>query len=317
MSALVELQERVQKTNALIAECESSIAQSTTSPPFEVVTNLRTLEKLRKRLESQYLETAQSLDLEVYRYRLLPQDPHPKLSAVAASWAGFEEFFTSVYDSLKRTKKAKSSKKAPQSESISLGYGYAFSGSIGVVVTVPREQGLFAVEPLQAASQAVFDLIEAKDVQHYARELGPKPIQSLHRWMGLHVANNMGLGLEWKAGHRTVRVVELQVPQLIRNQETIAESRTTSELEVLGELFAVNDDTKEFQFRADDGTQYAGTFTDVIGRDHAASVPCRYLARIRRVSRLVSTEGKEERTEFLVRLDPPAPRSSGPEVIVW
>ena len=51
MSAIVELQDRIQNTEALIAEHERSAAELGPEPPRSLLANIRALEKLKKRLE--------------------------------------------------------------------------------------------------------------------------------------------------------------------------------------------------------------------------------------------------------------------------
>ena len=55
MSALVELQDRIQSTNALIAEHERAAVGVGAPPPRSLLANIRALEKLKRRLESEYL----------------------------------------------------------------------------------------------------------------------------------------------------------------------------------------------------------------------------------------------------------------------
>jgi hypothetical protein len=303
MSVLVELQERVQKTNALIAQYEGVIATAGVLPPPSVVTSVRSLEKLKRRLEAEFEATAQSLEMEVYRYRLLTDDKRATLSGVAEAWAKFQVFFGSVYSALMRSPKAKG-KKPPQSQNhLELGYGYSFAGSIGVVVTVPREIGIYAVTPIEEASATVFDLIEAKNVGDIAARLGPAPIQALHEWIDVHVENHYGLGLEWRSGQATKRIVEAQYQSLIQLRGKIADTTTTVGIDVKGLLFAVNDKTKSFKLSGDNGQEYEGQFGAAITTEHAASVPARYTARIIETTQIIVLGEEPRTTFFLERLE--------------
>jgi Zn-dependent peptidase ImmA (M78 family) len=58
VSALVELKNRIQNTNALIAEHERVALEIGVQPPQSLLINIRSLEKLKKRLEAEYLSIA-------------------------------------------------------------------------------------------------------------------------------------------------------------------------------------------------------------------------------------------------------------------
>jgi hypothetical protein len=302
MSAIVELQDRIQSTNALIAEHERAIALSGKDAPGSVVANIRALEKLQRRLEREYFQVAAQLELEVYRYRILNDSDRPTLAGIAHAWVSFQEFFGSVYSSLTRSGKNKR-KKPVGTETLDLGYGYSFASSVGVVVTVPKEIGIYAVSPIEQASSVVFDLIEAKEVERHARLLGPAPIRALHKWIEVHLTNHYGLGLEWRSGNAIQRSVEVQYPALGRLQATIVNTTTQTGIDIQGELFWVNTDTKEFGIHGDDGNDYEGTFADAIAAEHAASIPARYKAHITRTTKIIVLGGEAETSLFLDRLD--------------
>lgn len=196
MSAIVELQDRIQNTNALIAEYERGAADIGVEPPRSLLVNIRALEKLKLRLEGEYLDLAAEMELEVYRYRILNDSERVTFAAVSEAWSRFQLFFDSVYAALTKSSKAKG-KKPAQPEKMDL--GYSFASSIGVVVTVPREIGIYAKLPIEEASETVFDLMEAKNVATIANDLGPQPIRALHDWIQVHVRNHSGIGLEWRS----------------------------------------------------------------------------------------------------------------------
>jgi len=303
VSAIAELQERIQNTNALIAHYERSIAQTGEHAPGSLLANIRALEKLKRRLEAEYLGVAAQLELEVYRYRILSDSERPTLAGIAEAWASFQEFFGSVYAALTKSAKAKR-KKPSQPERLELGYGYSFASSVGVVITVPREIGIYAVTPIEEASSVVFDLIEGKQVARHAESLGPAPIRALHHWIGIHIGQHYGLGLEWRSQDVIKRSVEVQYPLLVNLQGTIVNTTTRTSLEIQGELFAVDTDIKEFKMHGDDGRDYVGEFGEAITAEHAASVPARYKVRIIQTTKLIILGGEPETSLFLEGLDP-------------
>jgi hypothetical protein len=297
MSVLAELQERVQKTNALIAQCERTIASAGIEPPPSALASIRSLEKLKRRLEAEYLGAASQLELEVYRYRILNESERVTLPGIAEAWAGFQTFFASVYTAL--TESQTKRKKPVQSQRLELGYGYSFASSIGVVVTVPKDVGIYATSPIEEASGTVFDLIEAKNVASIARGLGPTPIRALNDWIGVHVRHQYGLGLEWHSAGQIKRSTLVQYQSLTRLQSTIGEATTETGLDVIGKLYAVNQKTGEFKLEGDNGQEYQGQFGEAITMEHAASVPARYKARIIQTTKIIVLGKEPETTYFL------------------
>jgi hypothetical protein len=210
MSAMLELQERLQNTNALIARYENAITNPDSSGQAKsLAANVRALQTLQRRLEAEYLELAAIQELEVYRYRIIQEaEEAPTLAGIADAWAKFQEFFGAVCFSLTKAqptlgKKPPSSVQVPQ-----IGYGYCFQGSVGVVVTIPKKPidvALYATSPVDEASGIVFDLIESKDIQRIGRLLGPEPLEAMNSWIDTHVQHHFGVGLEWHSDYALKR----------------------------------------------------------------------------------------------------------------
>jgi hypothetical protein len=303
MSALVELRDRIQSTNALIMQYESSIAEikGDATPP-SLLANVRSLEKLKRRLEAEFLEEASELELEVYRYRIL-NDSRITLAAISEAWGKFDDFFGSVYSALKKPPKTEG-KKPPQSEPLELGYGYSYAGSVGVVVTVPKDIGIYAASPIEDASGMVFDMIEARNLGSIAKIVGPEPVRKLHSWIDVHIRNQAGLGLEWRSRQELKRSVMVEYQSLAKIQTTISETATIVGIDVIGELQGAYIEPKKFKIKGDNGQDYEGTFENAITQEHAASVPARYNARIIQTTKIIIIGKEPETTFFLESLKP-------------
>jgi hypothetical protein len=285
-------------------EYERSIAEiKGQSPPPSLLANVRSLEKLKKRLEAQFLEVASELELEVYRYRILNESERITLAAISEAWGKFDDFFTSVYSELKKAKPSPG-KKPVQPEPLKLGYGYSYAGSIGVVVTVPKDVGFYTADPIEDASQMVFDMIEARNLDSIAKNIGPVPVQKLHSWFDVHIRTQSGLALEWRSQQEVKRSVVVEYQSLAKIQTTIADTTTTVGLDVIGELQGAYIEPKKFKIRGDNGEDYEGTFESAITQEHAASVPARYSARIIQTTKIIVLGKEPETTFFLESLKP-------------
>lgn len=302
MSALAELQSRIQGTDALIAQYESAVAGSEGKAPPSLFANIRALEKLKKRLEVEFLEVASQIELEVYRYRILNESDRVTLGMVSEAWGKFQDLFSSVYAALPKPKPQE--KKRGKTPALELGYGYSYAGSVGVVVTVPKDTGIYATSPIEEASSTVFNMIEAKNLDEIARTIGPAPIRALYDWIDVHVKNQAGIGLEWRTQQDVKRDVFVDYQTLANIQATIADTTTRASVDVDGELFAVDAQAKEFKIKGDNGQEYSGTFETAITADHAASVPARYSARIIETTKVIHLKKERETTLFLESLKP-------------
>lgn len=295
MSALAEIQRRIQSTSALIAEHERAIASSPPDLPNPLSINIRGLQKLKRRLERQFDEIAQEEELEVYRYRILDEDSdRTPLSAVAETWKGFQDVFSSIVHAVQESDPTYSKDEVVAA----FGYGYTFAGSLGVVVTLPRGyKNLMGKSALEDSTQILFDLIEGGKSQDLAKRLGRSPIATVNTWIETHIRNRLGIGLEWKgpSGSRLVEVLyrDLHVLQSGLEKTTIEKAITIS-----GVLVAVDTTSKTFKFRGDDQVIYEGGSGSTINAKHEASVPSRYTATITQITNLIAAHGQKPETRL-------------------
>ncbi|PSH04153.1 MAG: hypothetical protein CXZ00_08890 [Acidobacteria bacterium] len=296
MNAREQIQKRLQDTNALIAQVENAILlPENRGYSRSLAANLRTLNNVRKSLEAEFLELAAIQEQEVYRYTIDPE-MLPSLGGIAEAWAAFEKLFVSIYSKL--TKEGLPGV---------LGYSYCFSGSVGVVVTLPRipEQhaALLTGNPVDDASEMVFDLIESKRVNEIARMLGPQPMEAVNEWLDVHIQHKYGIGLEWDSDRQTKRRVKASYEQLATLQKNIVETTTETILVKDGDLVAVNSEAKTFKLNCDDGEEIEGTFSDAITVKQAAAVPSRYRATIIKTTRMIVPKRQKPESFFLAKLE--------------
>ena len=311
MSATQELQERLQGTNALIARYQEKLTLSTTTASEAKVlrVNMRSLQILALRLESQFLEYAATENLQFYRYKLLTGEGSPSLAGIGEAWAKLQGLYTAIYNGLLATKGAVKKGVEDFSQSPQLGFAYSFPGSVGVVVTLPRkplEETLLNDSPTDNASSIVFDLIESRDIQKVAQTLGPAPIQAMNDWLSVHIKYHYGLSLEWKADNKTKRTTEVKYDALMALQSQVLDTKTRSTTTLSGLLTMVNWNNKTFSLKPDGSDEILGKYNEgVIREEHAATVPARYTATIQTVTEMITQSTKKPKIEiFLERLEP-------------
>jgi hypothetical protein len=307
MSAIKELTIRLQGTNALIARYQETLELPTTTPleSKALKLNMRSLQNLAKRLEVEFLDHAAAEKLQVYKYRLLTGEGVPSLAGVGEAWSKLQNLYATVYRSLTQTSKTIESVLAsPQ-----LGFAYSFPGSVGVVVTLPPkpiDEALLTASPIDEASEIVFDLIEARNIQGIAQRLGPAPIQAMNDWLDVHVKHHYGLDIEWQADNEIKRHKEIKSTDIPTLQTSVQETKTRQTAMLTGLLSKVDVDNKTFRIKSDAGEDIEGSYAEnVIQEQHAASIPARYTATIVTVTEMVYSGNKRPKPEIILeRLDP-------------
>ena len=217
-----------------------------------------------------------------------------------------------VYDSLRRggsRKKSKSKRSTPSaldSAPIELGFGYSFPGSIGVALTLPNREGLFADEVITQATEAIFDLaLSYRDqykIAQMARRLGPEPVKAMYDWAEAHVTHGYGVGIEWRRSEAQTRDMTVQFEEMVVLRDQLKKTTIDTRIEATGDLVAVDMDARTFRIRQDDGDEIEGTFTNAISSDQAARIPARYLADIVKQSKVVQALEEPEPDTFALQL---------------
>lgn len=291
MSALLHLKERIDETAELIVRYESALAEPGARSSLAV--SLRSLHKLQQRLEEQFLAVAAEQEIEIYKYRVIPEN-RATIVGISESWSSFQRFFSSVYQGVSEKKNARANVQE-------FGFAYTFTGSIGVALTLPLKDGLFEDPHIVEATEAVLDISESVDqrsVDEVAKRLGPEVIRSMHHWIDTLVQHNYGVGITWRD-----RSVVVDPKKLHSLQGRVISSTTSSTIKVVGRLELVDAAKKRFRLVADGGEKYEGKFGEAISDEHAASVPYRYSATIRRIVKLIREPKEPDATFELVSLE--------------
>ncbi|MDQ2898892.1 MAG: hypothetical protein M3Y27_09805 [Acidobacteriota bacterium] len=306
MSALAEIQRRVQATVALIEQNERAAIQP--GAPSSVFVNIRALEKLRRRLEREFDQLAREEELEVCRYSLLVDAERVTLNSIAAAWQDFQKLLTLTYDAVVNGPRDKGRARAAERDATSFGFGYTFTGSVGVVVTLPSDR-LDSHEPsLVAATETLFALAKAKtteQVSEFARRLGAQPVRAMYKWADIHVQNQLGAGIEWLTPDDRKISLLVQKEELATLRDVIAQTSQSEEtiLEATGILRAVDTDNHTFKLVTED-EKIVGKYEAAIKNDEIISVNATYTATIRRTTTIQYSTEEVKIVNFLLSIKP-------------
>ncbi|HEY1380571.1 MAG TPA: hypothetical protein VGF55_27465, partial [Gemmataceae bacterium] len=106
MSALLDIQEKLQDTAAMLAELERELARFPNDRGLRL--NYQSVEKRKVKLESELEAVTASLGLELCRYRVVPEQDRIKLAGLAGALGDFQSLVTVFYDAIKSGPKRRS-----------------------------------------------------------------------------------------------------------------------------------------------------------------------------------------------------------------
>lgn len=308
MSALIELQERIEQANGLLAELERTAIQHPDRRSIRV--SFSSMRKHRDTMQLEFLALAEELGVEVCSYRILPSS-RLSIQTVAGAWSAFQRLLSMVFDALLTGPKERAAVGEEASTATSLGYAYSFPGSLGVILTLPREQVEQHTERLRLATSTVFAIAGAKssdDIRAHARTLGVPVVRTAYSWAKAHAANGLGVGIEWRTAGALPIDLLLQRQELERLAETISAMSEVRESTVTltGHLLAVDTTRRTFKFVPDGAETIAGRFEDAIDDERAVKVPGRYSITMRRRARIEFATDDEKTDYFLLSAPTPA-----------
>lgn len=309
MSLLIELQERLQEVGASLGKLESKLARS---PDPSLLANIRSFQKYRRSLEREFSAEASERGEDVCAYRLFAERFRPTAGALARALGGFQTAFSVTYDALKGGPKTTLSVSREISRATELGIAYTYPGSFGVVMTIRNvdQTPLFGSTDsvLSDAVQSVFSIARAEDpatISQIAKSVGPAPIRAMYQWARGHSHYKVGADIEWRHGSSVMASLVRQYPQIDVLYEAIQETSDEASItvEVPGVLVGVDTRTRRFHFVSADENM-KGRFTDAITESQQATAPAKYLATVKKTSKIKYSTEKEEVSYFLLKLEP-------------
>lgn len=311
MSALVELQLKIQDTTAAMAQLERLIMDTPDLP--SLLANTRSLEKRLRNLEHQFRAEADQVGVDVCRYRVFANGSQPTLLGFAGPLIGFQNLVSLTYGAIIEGAKPTAHLKKEVVKESTFGFGYAFSGSLGVVLTLPNERLLFdeVATALDRAIESIFNMAKAEtsdDIRGFARTLGAAPVRALYRWANDHVRADAGADIEWRRAERVRASLFVQRPELERLSKAIEVTSDTRQQQIVleGDLVGADVPNRTFHMKVGN-TEVRGKFSDAIGPEHTVVLPRPYKATIQVTTWTHYAADKDDVANFLVALEPLTP----------
>jgi hypothetical protein len=306
MSTILELTAEIRDVDAAIKHHERALIDS---PTPSVEASLRSLKKRLSRLETEFAAIAADTGVDVCRYRFFSDYVRATIRPVGNALVDFQSVFTLAYNAIATGKST--ARITPDLEELTaFGFGYAYTGSLGIALTLSTSQLEMFESNMDVAMNAVFALASAKtqaELTKYGKQLGSPAIKAIHRWAATHAKYGLGADIAWVRG-------DLQKSRLVMESSTMANlvgvlqktsHKETEILEVEGTFEGgEHAKTQSFHFVADDGTDYKGKYTDAISELNPVLLPKRYRAYIQKTTKVFYTaEEVDKPTYFLLRLE--------------
>jgi len=315
MSELYDIQERLQESGAAIARLETALVEHPASA--SLMANLRSLRKMQRALEAEFLRAADDRGFDVCSYRIAPHDRMASAASVSKVLGTFQNLFSLMYEAI-RTGEPKFGKR-PSTDAenkTELRVAYTFPGSLGVVFALPNARLHFyppeVTTYLDDAMNAVFRLAKAdasEDIAIAARTFGLGPINAIYDWAKSHAQHELNVNIEWLRNETVRGSVAVQYPEFAKLSKTIERTsdESQSEITITGTLVGANVLSRRFHFI--DQTQenepgIRGRFSEAISESERKQIPGRYRATLRKSTKRNYSTEEEDVSWFLMRLEP-------------
>ncbi len=282
MSALRAVLDRLNDIAGTIAQLEG---KSTPETAFAYRMALHSLEKRRDDLRCELDEITRRDFVEICDYRIIPEGPLSfAISGVTGALHEFQDLVTLLFGADPQKPKQRARSDIATSEKTRLNFGFAYAGSLGIVLTVENERLIGIESNLDLAVRAAFNLISAKsvdDIREAVAHYGPPVVRKLYMWSKIQRDYDLSADIKWKRGDEIRNKVLVQakesaeVCRMIESKSDIDDDH----LDVVGNLVGFNVATRRFAFEFSDGELINGTF-DKVFEMKPRVVPGRYSAHL-------------------------------------
>jgi hypothetical protein len=284
MIKLLEIQEKLRDTTAAIAQLERAVVKEPNS--FSLKIMAESLKKRQSILDAEYATEADNLGVDICTYRIFSEKNRQTLRALVQTLGNFQTLVSTVYDSVKsKTPKMRARISDDILTETEFNFGYVFSGSVGIVLTIPNKRFLGIESELDESIAGIGEMTKARDpseVLEFSRKFGGASIRALYIWA--HDNDELGLstGIEWKRNQVIRSQLLTQQPEFKKLHETISQLSdvVTTQLELTGTLWGVELSTGRFHLISDNGDSIKGSLENIINEKQTAELPTRYRATI-------------------------------------
>jgi len=303
MNVVSHLVDRITDTQNAIRKLEASLRDEPSSLSLQL--HYKSLQKRKQDLEADFFDCAAEKQMSVCAYRWFQDNEglYP-VEAIGGSLKNFQVWFSNVYSSLKSGKKVRGRLGAEMITESCLYFAFSYTGSLGVVLTIPKENLLFE-DFLQLSMNKTIEMLQAgssEQIHHFAAELGAPPIRALYAWVGDHVNSGLGADIRWMKGQQVFAEATVGSNHLKNLKQAIEETsdEETTTFTVRAQLVGADIEKHTFHILIPEGEEIRGRMADGIGEIYSVELPQTYEAEIEKTSS-INYATEEEKTSYFLK----------------
>lgn len=239
MSEYTSAVERARRAFASVSRLEGALAREPDRADLQ--TNLAASQKLARKSQDQLFRLSEIQHIEVSNYRLLPESAQGYvLPCVAQLLLEYQNLFSQIFDALRNGPKERATLGREALEESSMEFAYSYSGSLGVVLFVPSERGLFSGK-LDESIDALFQVLNIDSqstVRDVARTLGRPVVKRIHDWSDANIKGGFATDVRWNRsdGRQLGEVIERRRMEKIVEIIGATSDQQMEEMSVVGIL---------------------------------------------------------------------------------
>jgi hypothetical protein len=307
MSKLRAVLDRINDIEATISRIE---LESKGDIPLSTQLSLQSLEGRRDMLREELALVTRSEHVEICDYKIIPENANSyALSAVTTALHDFQDMVTLVFDAITSKPKQRASVSPDVQQKTQFDFGFAYSGSLGVVLTIQNDRLLLDENSkLDSAVSAVFKLVKIRSpeaVREAAHTYGAPTIKKLYHWSKTHSQYGMSADIKWIRDAQVRDEVIAQSPEMEALSHAIAEKseKETEPVRLNGELLGWNVHNRSFVMAFPETRPISGRWADDFEGAIPRKVPGYYSAELTKETTVRFSEEKDLISWVLNRLN--------------
>jgi hypothetical protein len=283
MNTFLDIRDKLQDTHATMAKLRAAIAAKPEDDSLALMA--QSLVRRQQQLEAAFAQAANSRQLDICKYRLIPEtgETYPIL-AVAKILAEFQELVTTVFDAIKTSRPKVRARNAPELVQLSsFDFGYVIPSSLEVVLTVPNDRLLLVESDLDQAVDTVFQMMkatEAREIGDLAAKVGVASIRKLYELSEYHYRYALSADITWQRDAEIRKEILIQPAEFERLCARLAEKseETTEPVAVEGRLVGLDVKLGTFHMTFAQGEDVKGRLGDAFRERRVGKIPGNYFA---------------------------------------
>lgn len=308
MNELLDLREKLQDTHATMARLREAMAATPNDEGLALMAE--SLVSRQENLEGRFSEVANTQQLDVCKYRLIPEtgQAYPILG-LSKILGEFQELVTTVFDAIKTHKPKTRARIAPELVQMSsFDFGYVVPGSLQIVLTVPNDRLLLVESELDQAVSTVFRLMKSNDsreIGELAAQVGVASIKKLYELAKDHYKYALSADITWLRAKEPRGDVLVQPAEFERLCGRLSEKsdETNEAITVEGRLVGLDVDLGTFHMAFAEGEDIRGRIGGAF-RDggRPSEVPGNYIAGMMKTTVIYYSTQEDKVSYELVEL---------------